>query len=42
LGKIKLKHLEEYYTTFMSCLWARDSPVINTKDNTGTNLSKEK
>jgi len=42
LGKTKLKHLAEYYTTFMSCLWATDSPVIGTKDNAGTNLQKEK
>jgi hypothetical protein len=38
----KTKHLEEYYTTFMFCLLATDSPVISTKDNDGTDLQKEK
>jgi hypothetical protein len=42
LGKTELKDLEEYYTTFMSCLLANDSPVISSKDNDGTTLQKEK
>jgi hypothetical protein len=32
LGETKLKHLEEYYTTFMLCLLATDSPVISKTD----------
>jgi hypothetical protein len=41
LGKTNLKHLEEYYTTFMSCLLANDSPVISSKDKDGTTLKKK-